>query len=47
MLLIQKQDNVVTIKPVLSSHSTEDQKIGFQGRLWLNAGQIYCRMLLF
>ena len=42
---------VSTVKPVLSGHSIEDQKIGFQDRLTLNAGQKgsagqkYCRML--
>ena len=30
MLLIQKQNNVVTIKPVLSSHSTEDKNLVFK-----------------
>ena len=35
-----------TVKSVLSSHSTKRrQKIGFQDRLLLNAGQKYCRML--
>ena len=33
-----------TIKPVLNGHSQIDKK-GFQDRLWLNAGQKYCRML--
>ena len=32
-------------KPVLSGHSKRRPKIGFQDRLWLNAGQKYCRML--
>ena len=34
-----------TVKPVLSGHSKGRPKIGFQGRLLLNAGQKYCRML--
>ena len=34
-----------TVKPVLSGHSKRRQKIGFQDRLSLNAGQKYCRML--
>ena len=34
-----------TAKPVLSGHSKRTQKIGFQYRLSLNAGQKYCRML--
>ena len=36
---------VITVKPVLSSHSKRRPKIGFQDRLALNAGQKYCRML--
>ena len=35
---------MITVKPVLSGHSKKD-KIGFQDRLSLNAGQKYCRML--
>ena len=35
---------VRTVKPVLSCHSKRTQKIGFQDRLSLNAGQKYCRM---
>ena len=35
----------ITVKPVLSGHSKRRQKIGFQDRLSLNAGQKYCRML--
>ena len=34
-----------TVKPVLSGNSKRRQKIGFQYRLSLNAGQKYCRML--
>ena len=34
-----------TVKPVLSRHSKRTQKIVFQYRLLLNAGQKYCRML--
>ena len=34
-----------TVKPVLSGHSKRTQKIGFQYRSSLNAGQKYCRML--
>ena len=34
-----------TVKPVLSPHSKEDKKIGFQDQLLLNAGQKYRRML--
>ena len=34
-----------TVKPVLSGHSQRRPKIGFQGRLSLNAGQKYCRIL--
>ena len=34
-----------TVKPVLNVHSKRRQKIGFQDRLLLNAGQKYCRML--
>ena len=34
-----------TVKPVLCHHSKRRQKIGFQHRLLLNAGQKYCRML--
>ena len=34
-----------TIKPVLSGRSKRIPKLGFQGRLSLNAGQKYCRML--
>ena len=33
-----------TVKPVLSGHSKNMTKIGFQDRLSLNAGQKYCRM---
>ena len=36
---------VGTVKPVSSSHSKRSPKIGFQYRLWLNAGQKYCRKL--
>ena len=36
---------IITVKPVLSGHSSREPKIGFQDRLWLNAGQKYCRML--
>ena len=38
-------ESMYTVKPVLSSHSKRRQKIGFQDRLSLNAGQKYCRML--
>ena len=34
-----------TVKPVLSSHSKRNPKIGFQDQFLLNAGQKYCRML--
>ena len=34
-----------TVKPVLGGRSKRRTKIGFQGQLWLNAGQKYCRML--
>ena len=34
-----------TVKPVLSCQSKRRQKICFQDRLLLNAGQKYCRML--
>ena len=34
-----------TVKPVLSSHLKEDQKLFFLHRLSFNAGQKYCRML--
>ena len=34
-----------TVKPVLSGQSQRRQELGFQDRLWLNAGQKYCRML--
>ena len=34
-----------SVKPVLRGHSKIAQKIGFQGRLSLNAGLKYCRML--
>ena len=37
--------NLVTVKPVLSSHSKRTPNIGFQDRLSLNAGQKYFRML--
>ena len=33
------------VKPVLSGQSQRRQKLGFQDRLSLNAGQKYCRML--
>ena len=33
-----------TVKPVLNGHSKRRPKVGFQGRLSLNAGQKYCRM---
>ena len=33
-----------TLKPVLSGHSKRTQKIGFQYRLSVNAGQKYCKM---
>ena len=33
------------VNPVLNGHSKRRTKIGFQGRLSLNAGQMYCRML--
>ena len=36
---------IITVKPVLSSHSKRRPKIGFQCQLSLNAGQKYCRML--
>ena len=36
---------VYTVKPVLGGHPKRRQKIGFQDRLLLNAGQKYCRML--
>ena len=39
--------NKSTVKPVLSSHSKKDQKISFQDRLWLNAGQKYCSLGAF
>ena len=39
------RDFLFTVKPVLSRHSKRRQKIGFQDRLSLNAGQKYCRML--
>ena len=35
----------ITVKPVLSGRSKGKPKIGIQDRLWLNAGQKYCRML--
>ena len=38
-------DKIYTVKPVLSGHSKRRPKIGFQDRLWINAGQKYCRML--
>ena len=34
-----------TVKPVLSGHSKNDQKLRFRDRLSLNAGQKYCRIL--
>ena len=34
-----------TVKPVLSGHSKRRPKVGFQDRVPLNAGQMYCRML--
>ena len=34
-----------TVKPVLSGHSKRRPKIDFSDRLFLNAGQKYCRML--
>ena len=34
-----------TVKPVLSGHSKNRPKNGFQDRISLNAGQKYCRML--
>ena len=37
--------NLNTVKQVLSGHSKRRLQIGFQGRLSLNAGQKYCRML--
>ena len=36
---------ICTVKPVLRGHSKRRPKIGFQDRLWLNAGGKYCRML--
>ena len=36
---------IYVVKPSLSGHSKRRPKIGFQGRLLLNAGQKYCRML--
>ena len=33
-----------TVKPVLSGHSKQTPKIGFEDPLSLNAGQKYCRM---
>ena len=36
---------ICTVKPVLSGHSKRRQKIGFQDRLSLNAGEKYYRML--
>ena len=38
-------NSFVTVKPVLSSHTKRRPKIGFQDRLSLDAGQMYCRML--
>ena len=35
---------ISTFKPVLSGHSKNTPKIGFQYQLSLNAGQKYCRM---
>ena len=35
-----------TLEPVLSVHSKRRPQIGIQDRLWLNAGQKYCRMPL-
>ena len=43
-LNLPKSYSLNTVKPVLSGHSKRP-KIGFQGRLSLNAGQKYCRML--
>ena len=37
--------NIYTVKPVLSGHSKQTPKIGFEDRLSLNAGQKYCRKL--
>ena len=34
-----------TVNPVLRGHSKRRPKIGFQDRLSLNAGEMYCRML--
>ena len=34
-----------TVRPFLSGHPKRRPKIGLQDRLWLNAGQKYCRML--
>ena len=36
---------VCTVKSVLSGHSKQTPKIGFQDRLSLNVSQKYCRML--
>ena len=35
-----------TVRPVLSGYSKRRPKISFQDQLSLNAGQMYCRMLL-
>ena len=40
LFALQKKKYNITVKPVLKK-----TKIGFQDRLWLNAGQKYCRML--
>ena len=39
MTQLRYTQNINTVKPALSGHSKKDEKLGFQDRLSLNAGQ--------